>query len=585
MEELEHLGFLKIDFLGLKILTVANETVRLVSEKRNRTINLDAIPLDDDVTFKLLQAGDTLGIFQLKSEGIKELLRKLQPSVFEDIIAVCALYRPGPLGSGMVDDFIARKHGRQPIKYLLPELEPILKETYGVIVYQEQVMKIASTVAGYSLGEADILRRAMGKKKVEVMAQQRELFLSRAKERGTDEEKAGELFDLMAYFAGYGFNKSHSTASAILAYQTAYLKANYPAEFMASLISYESSTERASALQEARNINLNILPPAINKSCKHFEPLGDSLLFSLEGVDQVSEAAIKEILAARAERPFSSLENFCNRVNVDKQVVENLIKAGAFDDFDHRAQLIEEASILLRDSKQKKDARISGQTSMFEIPRVTPWSNTERLEHEEEVLSMYLTGDPLEPHKIASLSDLLEENEELSDEVYEERELNPDMTCCGILTRIEEKAVRKGKNKGKTWCTFYLTDTVGSINVKIFTSLFEKVGADLVKNKPYIVKGSLIQKGKQLSINAKKVIPLRELLEHARTITAEINGSINRNLIDQIKGAICEGNNSFKLQFKENNELLTLETKERVAINDNNIAALEELGVKIRLSL
>ena len=263
MTELESVGFLKIDLLGLKNLTLIKKALELIKEQHNIEIDIDKIALDDTKTFALLQAGNTSGVFQFESSGIKDVLRKLKPEKFEDLIAVNALYRPGPLGSGMVEDFILRKHGKNPITYSFKELAPILEETYGVIVYQEQVMKIASTIGGYSLGEADILRRAMGKKKAEVMEEQKAIFVRKSEERKFDKKKAEELFDLMAYFAGYGFNKSHSAAYALIAYQTAYLKANYPAEFSACLISLESTDAEKMAfyLKEAREMGLEILPP------------------------------------------------------------------------------------------------------------------------------------------------------------------------------------------------------------------------------------------------------------------------------------------------------------------------------------
>ena len=263
MTELESLGFLKIDLLGLKNLTLIDKVIRIIEKNKNITLVINKIPLDDAETFKLLGLGKTSGVFQLESDGLKEVLRKLQPDKFEDIIAVNALYRPGPLGSGMVDDYIERRHGRQKIVYLFPELQEVLQETYGVIVYQEQVMKIASTVGGYSLGEADILRRAMGKKKVEVMVEQKTIFVEKAIKKNFNEKKAGELFDLMAYFAGYGFNKSHSAAYALIAYQTAYLKAHYPAEFMAYLISLEvhDSEKMTIYLQEAKDMGLGFRRP------------------------------------------------------------------------------------------------------------------------------------------------------------------------------------------------------------------------------------------------------------------------------------------------------------------------------------
>ncbi|MFI5333515.1 MAG: DNA polymerase III subunit alpha, partial [Candidatus Babeliales bacterium] len=336
MTELESLGFLKMDLLGLKNLTLIDRMVRSVADNRGIQLNIDKLPLDDAHTFKLICEGKTSGVFQLESSGLQEVLRKLQPNKFEDIIAVNALYRPGPLGSGMVDDFIERRHGRQKIQYIFPELEPILEETYGVIVYQEQVMKIASTIGGYTLGESDILRRAMGKKKAEVMAEQRELFLNRARNKQFDGKKAGELFDLMAYFAGYGFNKSHSAAYALIAYQTAYLKANFTAEFMACLISLEATHAENMAfyLQEAKDLGIKILPPHINTSAIRFSVIDNQILFGLQGIKNVGLASLENIIQERSKGPFTDLLNLCERIDLrtsNKRVLEHLICAGALD--------------------------------------------------------------------------------------------------------------------------------------------------------------------------------------------------------------------------------------------------------------
>jgi len=295
MTELESLGFLKIDLLGLKNLTLIARVIALIEKNRGITIDINKLPLDDAKTFELLGKGNTSGVFQLESDGLKEVLRKLQPDKFEDIIAVNALYRPGPLGSGMVDDYVERRHGRQPIKYLFQELEPVLQETYGVIVYQEQVMKIASTIGGYSLGESDLLRRAMGKKKAEEMAKHQAIFVDKAEKKGFDTVKAKELFDLMAYFAGYGFNKSHSAAYALIAYQTAYLKANYLSEFMACLISLEAdhADQMALYLQEAKDMGLSIIAADINRSDINFSVENGGILFGLRGIKNVGLAALE----------------------------------------------------------------------------------------------------------------------------------------------------------------------------------------------------------------------------------------------------------------------------------------------------
>jgi DNA polymerase-3 subunit alpha len=393
MTELESIGFLKMDFLGLKNLTVIQRTIDSIKKNHGITIDLDTIDLHDKKTFELLQQGKTNGVFQFESTGIKEVMCKLCPENLEDLIALNALYRPGPLGSGMVDDFIDRKHGKKKTTYMFSELEPILKETYGVIVYQEQVMKIASAIAGYTLGSADILRRAMGKKKVEVMAEQKELFIKGSSKKGFDQKKAAELFDLMAYFAGYGFNKSHSTAYAIIAYQTAYLKANYPTEFLASLVSFETSNPEQLTfyLQEISDMGLKTIPPNINKSEIEFSAQKDAVLFGLKGIKNVGLAALENIIEERQKKPFLDLLDFCKRVDLrtaNKRVIESLIYAGAMDHLPgNRAQKIAELEKIIKIAMEEKKQALTGQTSMFGF--------SEQTENNLNPINKYYTFQPL----------------------------------------------------------------------------------------------------------------------------------------------------------------------------------------------
>jgi len=335
MGDLEELGLLKMDFLGLRTLTLLENTIKIIKDTTGEDIQLNKIPMDDRETYKLLQEGETVGVFQLESSGMRNLLRDMKPESFEDISSVLALYRPGPLGSGMVSDFVRRKRGEEPIEYPHPILEPILRDTYGVIVYQEQVMQIANVMAGFTLGEADLLRRAMGKKLPEVLAQQRSRFLTGALERGISEEVANRVFDLMEYFAGYGFNKSHTVAYGLLAYQSAYLKAHYPLAYMTALLmSVEGNTAKiARYVQEARRMGIRILPPDINESNVHFTPVGNSIRFGLAAIKNVGEGAVEAILEVRQKGgKFRSLEDFLNRIDtkrINKKVIESLIKAGA----------------------------------------------------------------------------------------------------------------------------------------------------------------------------------------------------------------------------------------------------------------
>ena len=318
MDTLGELGLLKMDFLGLRTLTVIERTLNIIKKTAQKEINLDTIALDDQETYELLGRGETTGVFQLESSGMKELLKRFHPTVIEELTALLALYRPGPLGSGMIDDFIKRKHGKVKVTYPHPSLEEILKETYGVILYQEQVMKIASELAGFTLGQADILRRAMGKKKADVMEQQRDRFIQGAKEKGHDPKTAAEIFDLIEYFAGYGFNKSHSAAYAFISYQTAYLKAHYPTEYLtACLTSIQEDTDKiAKFIMEARRLSIKILPPDVNESLANFTVVGEKKIrFGLAAIKNVGENAVNEILTRRKEARFQNIFDFMERVD------------------------------------------------------------------------------------------------------------------------------------------------------------------------------------------------------------------------------------------------------------------------------
>ena len=371
MTELESLGFLKMDFLGLKNLTIIDHALKIIKKNHAIQIDLDTLPLDNPKVYELLSQGKSNAIFQFESNGIKEVLRKLMPSKFEDLIAVNALYRPGPLGAGMIEDYIERRHGRQTVVYFFPELKPILEETYGVIVYQEQVMKIASTIAGYSLGAADILRRAMGKKKADVMAEQKELFVQGAKNKNFDEKKAGDLFDQMAFFAGYGFNKSHSTAYALIAYHTAYLKANFTHEFMAACVSHETNNPEQLTLylQEISDLGIKTILPNINRSEIDFCASQEGILFGLQGIKNVGGIALDSIIKERTQRSFVDLLDFCKRIDLrtaNKRVIESLIFAGAMDTLPgNRAQKIAELDKIIALAQEHKEQAKTGQMGLF----------------------------------------------------------------------------------------------------------------------------------------------------------------------------------------------------------------------------
>ncbi len=426
MKCVEKVGLIKFDFLGLKTLTVIQDALNLIRDSGKAVPDMDVLPLDDAKTFELLCQGRTEGVFQLESSGMRRVLMDLKPSCFEDVIALLALYRPGPLESGMVTTFIRCKHGQTRVEYLLPQLEPILKDTYGVILYQEQVMKIASTLAAYSLGEADILRRAMGKKDPQVMAQQRSRFIQGTRKNNIPESKAAQTFDLMEKFAGYGFNKSHSAAYALISYQTAYLKAHFPVEFMAALISseVENTDKILKYLGDCRELNISILPPDINHSQARFSVQAEKIRFGLAGVKNVGEEAIGEIISNREQGLYKNLLDLCLRVNlrkVTKRVLEYLIKCGAMDAIGpNRAGLLASLDQFMAAAQKKAKEKKRSQLSLFSctaggddalatgpgfVPemetgpahRADDWSDEEKSRYEKEALGFFLTSNPLWP--------------------------------------------------------------------------------------------------------------------------------------------------------------------------------------------
>jgi DNA polymerase III subunit alpha len=420
-DDVEAAGLVKFDFLGLRTLTIIDRAVRLINRAApsgSSPLEISALPMDDAPTYALLKSCRTTAVFQLESRGMKDLIRRLQPDCFEDIVALVALFRPGPLQSGMVDDFINRKHGRSdaPIDYLHPRLEPILKPTYGVILYQEQVMQIAQALAGYTLGGADLLRRAMGKKKPEEMAQQRSVFISGAMARGVRERLAEHIFDLMEKFAGYGFNKSHSAAYALLAYQTAYLKAHYPAEFMAAVLSadMDHTDKVVTLIKECTDMGLAVLPPDVNASRYEFSADGErAIRYGLGAVRGVGAGAVEGLIEERSARgPYQSLEDLCRRLDlqkVNRRVLEALLRSGSLDALgENRATLMDRLGAAMQLGDQNTRARTAGQDDMFgglgAVERAAPagrgaplpeWSEAVRLAGERETLGLYLTGHPL----------------------------------------------------------------------------------------------------------------------------------------------------------------------------------------------
>ncbi|MDD2540803.1 MAG: DNA polymerase III subunit alpha, partial [Desulfuromonadaceae bacterium] len=506
MKYVELVGLVKFDFLGLKNLTVIENAVKLV---RVKVPDFDITTLrDDDVaSYDLISIGNTTGVFQLESSGIKEMLIKLKPSCFEDVIAACALYRPGPLGCGMVDDFIERKHGRQKVVFDLPQLEPILKDTYGVIVYQEQVMQISRTLAGYSLGQADLLRRAMGKKDAKEMERQKDTFLAGAKALEIDTKKAEAIFDQMAKFAEYGFNKSHSAAYALIAYQTAYLKAHYPVEFMAALLTcdMDSTDKVVKNISDCREQGIEVLPPDINTSGLSFTVVGTSMRFGLGAVKNVGSGAIDAILEARSDGPFKSLYDFCERVDlrrVNKRVIESLIKCGAFDSTGAtRSAQMEGLETASNYGQKIQEEKASTQVSLFgteevsrgngnggmKLPTTPEWHDKEKLAYEKEALGFLITGHPLDRYidDVKRLS-----NTDIASMV--EMADGSEVRICGIVSAFKEITTKKGDRMGFVT----IEDLTGSVEITVFSDIYATTSPLLKSDDPLLVVGKL-EKGEK----------------------------------------------------------------------------------------
>ncbi len=582
MTELEQLGFLKIDFLGLKNLTLIDRVLKLIQKNHGLVVDIERIPMDDAKTFALICQGKTSGVFQLESDGLKDVLQRLQPEKFEDIIAVNALYRPGPLGSGMVDDFIKRRHGQQEIVYLFNDLAPVLQETYGVIVYQEQVMKIASAIAGYSLAAADILRKAMGKKKVDVMAQQKEIFVNHAVARGYDQKKSAELFDLMAYFAGYGFNKSHSTA---------YAKAHYVAEFMACLISLEvdDADKMSFYLQEARDLGLKIVSPSINRSEVAFSVQDGALVFGLHGIKNVGLSALENILAERQKKPFIDLLDFCIRVDlrtVNKRVIENLICAGAFDECaGNRAQKYIELAIILERALEKKREFATGQMDLFGAQKkdticgtyayapLAEWSDKEKLQKEFDVIGFYLSSHPLDVYDQLFACLLLSKFDQAPEMIKNARGARDVIFVGAGLMRSQRVIFTK---KGDRMAFVQLEDRFATAEVILFPKIFAAVEAWLNDYSVFVVKGALDASANGCKIKANVFMPIELVFDHwpeMKSIHVGVT-SKDTSVYAYIKELCAQRGVPLVLMYQENGRRLRLSTRKRLKIDRERVQEL-----------
>jgi len=523
MKAIEKMGLLKMDFLGLTTLTVIDDCLKLIEKTNGEKVDIDAIPLDDEQTYKrVFHSALTSGVFQFESSGMRDMLRRYKPDRLEDLTALTALFRPGPIQGGMTDDFIERKWGRRKVEYMLPEMEPMLKETLGVIVYQEQVMQIANVLASYSLGEADLLRRAMGKKNADEMAKQRDRFMSGAAALGHPKATAGEVFDQMEKFAGYGFNKSHSAAYGLVSYQTAYLKTHYPVEFMAALLTSETSKPEnvVKYIGECKEMEIRVEPPDVQVSGAQFTPVvtaeGEAIRFGLAAVKNVGGNAIESIMKAREEvgGRFKSLWEFCEKVDLrvmNKRVIESLIKAGALDSMGSRAALYKAVDKAMeRAQKAQKDAA-AGQHGLFglfnegpapgrdadDLPKTAEWEEGERLANEKEVLGFFVSGHPLDKYaeKLRNLTGVISTAEALERKPPERiwgKQSDPadELQVVGILHGTASP--RKSKKDGKLYAMGQLEDATGKIEVICFAREYERLAESLKIEAPVLIRGMLM---------------------------------------------------------------------------------------------
>ena len=518
-DEIEEIGLLKMDFLGLKTLTLIEDAVVSIEAATGERRDMDQISLEDPEVYRLFSRGETAGIFQFESSGMKDILRRLKPERFEDLVALNALYRPGPLGGGLVDDFIKRRQGKVKVRYPHPLLKEILEETYGVIVYQEQVMQIASVMAGYSLGEADILRRAMGKKKMDVMEAEKQRFVDGAKERKIPAATAQKVFDLMAYFAGYGFNKSHSAAYALVAYQTAWLKTHHPVHFMAALLTTEkgNTDKLVHYIGECRSMEIRVRPPDVNASGLDFTVEDGQILFGLSAIKNVGEGAIRSILEARKEHGnCRSLHELCSLVDlrlVNKRVLEALIQSGALDSLGaRRSQLGAVIDSALEHGQKLRNDREAGQGSLFggegeapappPLPDLPEWDERTRLAHEKATLGFYVTGHPL-----AAYRDVLSDFEHQSTGALREVESGTTVAVAGMVTGLR----RRKSKKGDWWASLLLEDLDGRVDVLVFPKAYATCQNLLEEDRASMISGRLEIEEERVRIIADSICPLDEL--------------------------------------------------------------------------
>ena len=571
MKEVERVGLLKMDFLGLSTLTLIDDCLAEIRRTEGVEIDIDSIPLNDEKTYKLFSDGQTFGVFQFESSGMRDLLRRAKPSRFDDLIALNALYRPGPLKSGMVDDWVERKQGKREVKYELPQLESILSDSYGVIAYQEHVLRIAQAVAGFTLGQADVLRKAMGKKDPKVMAKQREAFLDGARAEGIGEKKAVKLFEQIEHFAGYGFNKAHATAYALLAYRTAYLKANYPRHFAASLFTIEAqNTEKlATYIAEARERGIPVLPPDLNASQLRFTVVPEGVRFGLTAIKGLGEGAIQSILDVRASvERITSLHQLCESLDlrlVNKRVLEALVKSGACDTLipsgvpltAGRAMLFGAIDSAIEHGGRTQRDRDLGQSSLFggddeaaggvsiiKLPPSPPWTEMELLGFEKEALGLYLSGHPIDRHAddlralgARTVGDLTLGELPPSTDGSPGRMIVEDVHVGGIVSGLRPLKTKKGD----PMCVFSLEDHQGSLEVVVFPDTFARFRTACENGALLLVRGRFERDEESSRLQATEVLPLSLLRERlSRGVRIRLKAETPRETIGRLWDVVAE---------------------------------------------
>ena len=599
MVAIEKMGLLKMDFLGLTTLTILDDTVKLIAQTRGEQIDLAALPLDDRETYeKVFHSALTSGVFQFESRGMRDVLRRYQPNTIEDLTALNALYRPGPIQGGMIDYFIDRKHGRKKIEYELPELEQILEETFGVIVYQEHVMQIAHRLAGYSLGEADLLRRAMGKKKPEEMAKQRERFIEGAVQRGYPPKKIEKIFDLLAKFAEYGFPKAHSAAYALLAYQTAYLKTRYPVEFMAALLtSVTGNTDDVvKYINECREMGIAVEAPDINVSDANFTPHGSAIRFGLAAVKNVGHNAIESIVAGRKELGrYSSIYEFCEKVDLrllNKRVLESLIKSGAMDGLGRRAQLMAVLDRAIEGAQKTQRDAESGQHGLFgvfqeeevsgahnKLPDTPDWDEHTRLANEKEILGFFISGHPLEKYR-DKLNDLRALSTEEIAALTKSTGKDENITTAGIITNLR---VLKSK-RGDFYAQGALEDMAGTVEMLVFPEAYRKLQEKVKLEVPVLIRGGVrIEEGANPKLTVNEILPLEDAkvpLPNSLRIRVPLE-TANESTVDALHTLCARQKGAAKVLFdveRQGDFMVVMEAEGYNVLPDRNfIARVEEL--------